>query len=148
MAAMTQAKFDFAPPHTHELQAPATVSPRGQTHYLHGLKKREFDKLLKAYLATKDWDKAHMAEYAATQRAAFDLVQDDPHPHQGQLIQKVRERALETYGTRLPLSDDSISKQIGNSDKHKNSDFRKFVIDWRRRQQQQRSADPQSGFLA
>ena len=147
MAAMTQAKFDFAPPHTHELQAPATVSPRGQTHHLHGLKKREFDKILKAYLATKDWDKTRTAEYDATQRAAFDLVQDDPHPHQGQLIQKVRERALETYGTRLPLSDDSISKQIGNSDKHKNSEFRKFVIDWRLRQQQQRSADPQSGFL-
>lgn len=103
MAAMTQAKFDFAPPHTHELQAPATVSPRGQTHHLHGLKKREFDKILKAYFATKDWDKARTAEYIATQRAAFDLVQDDPHPHQGQLIQKVRERALETYGTRLPL---------------------------------------------
>ena len=148
MAAMAQAKFDFAPPHTQELQAPATVSPRGQPHHLHGLKKREFDKILKAYLATKDWDKARMAEYIATQRAAFDLVQDDPHPHQGQLIQKVRERALEAYGTRLPLGDDSISKQIGNSDTHTSSEFRKFVIDWRLRQQQQRSADPQSGFLA
>ena len=147
MAAITQAKFDFAPPQTQELQAPATVSPRGQTHHLHRLKKREFDKILKAYLATKDWDKARTAEYIATQRAAYDLVQDDPHPHQGQLIQKVRERALETYGTRLPLSDDSISKQIGNSDKHTSSEFRKFVIDWRLRQQQQRSADPQSGFL-
>ena len=146
MAAMTQAKFDFAPPHTHELQAPATVSPRGQTHHLHGLKKREFNQILKAYLASKDWDKDRMAAFIATQRAAFDLVRDDPHPHQGQLIQKVRERALETYGTRLPLSDDSISKQIGNSDTHKNSEFRRFVIDWRLRQQQ-RSADPQSGFL-
>ena len=144
---MTQAKFDFAPPQTHELQAPATVSPRGQTHHLHGLRKREFDKILKTYLASKDWDKTRVAEYVATQRAAYDLVQDDPHPHQGQLIQKVRERALDSYGTRLPLSDDSISKQIGNSDKHTSSEFRKFVIDWRLRQQQ-RSADPQSGFLA
>ena len=147
-AAMTQAKFDFAPPHTHELQAPATVSPRGQTHHLHGLKKREFDKILKSYLATKDWDKARTAEYIATQRAAFDLVRDDPHPHQGQLIQKVRERALETYETQLSLSDDSIAKQIGNSDTHTSSEFRKFVIDWRNREQQPRSADPQSGFLA
>ena len=137
---MAQAKFDFAPPHTQELQAPAAVSPRGQTHHLHGLKKREFDKILKAYLASKDWDKARTAEYIATQRAAFDLVQDDPHPHQGQLIQKVRERALETYGTRLPLSDDSISKQIGNSEKHRNSDFRKFVIACRLDPQQQSSA--------
>ena len=88
-----------------------------------------------------------MAEYIATQRAAYDLVQDDPHPHQGQLIQKVRERALETYGTQLLLSDDSIAKQIGNSGTHTSSEFRKFVIDWRLRQQQQRSADPQSGFL-
>ncbi len=148
MAAMTQAKFDFAPPHTHELQAPAAVSPRGRPHHLHGLKKRDFDKIFKAFLASKDWDKARTAEYIATQRAAFDLVRDDPHPHQGQLIRKVRERALETYGTQLTLSDDSISKQIGNSDKHKNSDFRKFVIDWRNREQQQGSTDPQSGFLA
>ena len=146
-AATTAARLDTAPPQTNELQAPATVSPRGQPHHLHGLKKREFDKILKAYLASKDWDKARMAEYIATQRAAFDLVQDDPHPHQGQLIQKVRERALETYGTQLLLSDDSIAKQIGNSGTHTSSEFRKFVIDWRLRQQQQRSADPQSGFL-
>lgn len=140
MTATTDAGHDSAPPQTNELQAPATVSPRGQPHHLHGLKKREFDKILKAYLASKGWDKARMAEYIATQRATFDLVQDDPHPHQGQLIQKVRVRALDTYGTRLSLSDDSISKQIGNSEKHRNSDFRKFVIACRLDPQQQSSA--------
>lgn len=144
MAVTAIARLDSAPPQTNELQAPAAVSTRGQPHYLHGLKKREFEKILKAYLAIKDWDKSRKSEFIATQRATFDLVQDDPHPHQGRLLQMVRERALEKYGTRLSLSDDSIGKQIGNSEKHRNSDFRKFVITRRLEPQQQSSADPRN----
>ena len=141
-AVTTKVRLDSEPPQTNELQAPAAVSPRGQPHYLNGLKKREFEKILKVHLTTKDWDKTRKSEFIATQRATFDLVQDDPHPHQGRLLQKVRERALEKYGTQLTLSDDSIGKQIGNSEKHRNSDFRKFVIACRLDPQQLSSADP------
>jgi hypothetical protein len=97
-------------------------------HHLYGLKQSDLEEYLDNFLATKRWNNTRKAQFRVTQRAAYDLIQIDPNPHQGELVGKVRKQALDEYRTELTLGDVSISKQIGNGEAHRNSEFRRFVL--------------------
>lgn len=105
-----------------------TSGPLRHAHHLHELGDDEFEQLLAAFLAIKDWDKPYKEEFAAIQRVTHQLVQGDPHMKNGTILKALPALMLDQYGLKLTLKDDSVSKMIGNSSTHRYGEFRNFVL--------------------
>lgn len=109
------------------LPAAETSSPAHEVHHLHGLADEEFEELLEAYLAAKNWDEARKEEFRAIQRVTHTLVQSDPCMGVGEIMKELPELMLEKHGQALTVKDESVRKMIGYSNTHQYSEFRNFV---------------------